>query len=338
MVPYPKLSDLLSADTVLAELTLTSALPDLALHMFFDPSPPETYAFSFPFLFISEPSEALLEVLDALGPLSSTLVLLEALRLYSLLTPLTPLPPLQEPELLLAVSPEHSKGPSNQLSDETSKKAALEALNPSLAPTRAKDVLRAIASGLSSSSASISASFSEPFSAKSSKPDSADDIHTVCVEIPVGSTNKVELDPLSLEVSSSRPLPPGVSYPFAYGFFPRTSSPDGDALDAVVFSSSPALSAPGFSPGVESQVRILGYADVYDQNGPDPKVLCADVSDPFYADIRSLDDLPAGTLESFSSFLASYKGRNLSKFALLRGYEPSPKAVALFHASLTKTP
>jgi inorganic pyrophosphatase len=63
----------------------------------------------------------------------------------------------------------------------------------------------------------------------------------VVIEIPMGSSNKYELDKKTGLLKLDRVLYSAVHYPANYGFIPQTLGEDGDPLDVLVLASSPVL-------------------------------------------------------------------------------------------------
>jgi inorganic pyrophosphatase len=63
----------------------------------------------------------------------------------------------------------------------------------------------------------------------------------VVIDTPKGNRNKYKWDEELGLFRLTKILPPGFAFPWNYGFLPKTRSPDGDPLDAIVFMEEPAF-------------------------------------------------------------------------------------------------
>jgi inorganic pyrophosphatase len=60
------------------------------------------------------------------------------------------------------------------------------------------------------------------------------DLHTVIVETPKGSRNRLAFDPEERVFALKKVLPPGMAFPYDFGFVPSIQGDDGDPLDVLV--------------------------------------------------------------------------------------------------------
>ncbi len=123
----------------------------------------------------------------------------------------------------------------------------------------------------------------------------------VMVEIPRGSRNKYEYDYEEERFYLDRMLFSSVHYPTDYGFIPKTLAEDGDALDALVIVGEATF------PGCYIRVEPVGVFEMWDEKGPDQKVLCVPVSDPQWNWVQQLDDVPHHLLKEITHFFEVYK-------------------------------
>lgn len=126
-------------------------------------------------------------------------------------------------------------------------------------------------------------------------------IITVIVEIPKGSRNKYEYDSQRKAFKFDRMLFSSVHYPSDYGFIPDTIARDGDPLDALVLVWEPTF------PGCIIDTKPVGLFKMWDEKGPDEKILCVPIADPLWSHIESLSDAPPHLLKEIEHFFSIYK-------------------------------
>ena len=123
----------------------------------------------------------------------------------------------------------------------------------------------------------------------------------VMIEIPKGSRNKYEYDVKRGVFKFNRMLFSAVHYPSDYGFIPDTLAMDGDPLDALVLVWEPTF------PGCLIEVKPIGLFKMWDEKGPDEKILCVPIEDPMWNHIETLDDVNPHLLREIEHFFKIYK-------------------------------
>lgn len=127
------------------------------------------------------------------------------------------------------------------------------------------------------------------------------DVIDVFVEIPKGSRNKYEWDPERGHFVLDRMLFSAVHYPGDYGFVPHTFAEDDDPLDALVILGEPTF------PGCIIRTRVVGIFHMSDEKGRDAKVLGVPDSDPRWAKVTDLQDVPEHLIAEIGHFFSIYK-------------------------------
>jgi inorganic pyrophosphatase len=149
---------------------------------------------------------------------------------------------------------------------------------------------------------------------------------TVMVEIPKGSRNKYELDPTTGRLKFDRMLFSAVHYPSDYGFVVDTLAEDGDPLDAMVLVWEPTF------PGCLIEAKPVGLFKMWDEKGPDEKILAVPISDPMWNHIEELSDLPPHLLKEIEHFFAIYKELEAKKTGV-EGWESRESALKVIEDS-----
>jgi len=145
---------------------------------------------------------------------------------------------------------------------------------------------------------------------------------TVMIEVPKGSRNKYEYDKAKQRLRFDRMLFSAVHYPSDYGFILDTLAGDGDALDALVLVWEPTF------PGCVMEVKPVGLFKMWDEKGPDEKILCVPVSDPNWNYIKSLSDVPPHLLKEIEHFFTIYKELEEKKTGV-EGWADLSKAIEI---------
>lgn len=121
------------------------------------------------------------------------------------------------------------------------------------------------------------------------------------IEIPLGSSNKYELDKATGLLRLDRVLHSAVYYPANYGFIPQTLADDGDPLDVLVLGAEPVY------PLTLVAARAIGLMTMKDQEETDHKIVAVHVNDPEYSSYRDVHQLPPHRLAVLKRFFEDYK-------------------------------
>jgi inorganic pyrophosphatase len=124
---------------------------------------------------------------------------------------------------------------------------------------------------------------------------------TAVVEIPLGSSNKYELDKASGLLKLDRVLYSAVHYPANYGFIPQTLADDGDPLDVLILAAEPVY------PMTLVTARPIGLMTMMDQDELDYKVIAVGVHDPEYNTYHDVHELPKHRVAVIRRFFEDYK-------------------------------
>ncbi|MFZ1600349.1 MAG: inorganic diphosphatase [Candidatus Saccharimonas aalborgensis] len=126
-------------------------------------------------------------------------------------------------------------------------------------------------------------------------------VNTV-VEIPEGSTLKIEWDRERAAFTLDRVEPQIFAKPVNYGFIPQTLDEDGDELDTLIVCHEPLVT------GIWLEARILGVLKFEDDGEVDDKVVVCPADDRQTGDrYRSVDDLGERWKQQIEHHFTHYK-------------------------------
>jgi inorganic pyrophosphatase len=153
----------------------------------------------------------------------------------------------------------------------------------------------------------------------------------VCVvEIPKGVRNKYEYDPELGGIKFDRLLVTAATYPADYGYLRGTLGEDGDPLDALVCISEPTF------PGCLIPVKPLGMFKMRDEAGPDDKIICVPLHDPYWNVHEQIGDLPLLLRQEIEQFFSIYKVLEAGKHVEVFGWGTREEAIEEVRRSLAR--
>ncbi len=142
------------------------------------------------------------------------------------------------------------------------------------------------------------------------------------IEIPSGSRNKYEFDFELKKMRFDRLLYSSMVYPAEYGFIPETYALDGDPLDVLVLATEP------FIPGLIVEVKAVGIFNMVDSGEEDDKIICVPVSDPYFANYNTIEDVHPHKKKEIENFFQVYKDLQNKKIET-NGFENKNAAIKM---------
>jgi inorganic pyrophosphatase len=128
------------------------------------------------------------------------------------------------------------------------------------------------------------------------------DTVNVVIEIPKGSSHKIEFDRKRKLMVLDRVEPGIFAKPVNYGFIPASLDDDGDELDVLFVTDEP------MPTGVVSEATVIGVLEFEDDGEMDHKVICVPADDRHTGNrIQSLVDLGDQWQKQIEHHFSHYK-------------------------------
>lgn len=147
------------------------------------------------------------------------------------------------------------------------------------------------------------------------KKKSDEDMLQVIVETPKGCRNKFAFDPEQRIFALKKVLPAGMTFPYDFGFLPRTKAPDGDLIDVLLLMDEPAF------PGCAVSARLIGVIKGEQTDGKDAvrndRLLAIAEANHSYAYVKKVKDLPDQFLRELEEFFVNYHKLEGKEYKLL---------------------
>ena len=149
----------------------------------------------------------------------------------------------------------------------------------------------------------------------------------VIIETPKGSRNKFSYDEEQNIFIVKKVLPAGMSFPYDFGFVPRTEAPDGDPIDVLLLMDEPAF------PGIAVRARLIGVIQGEQLEGKkktrNDRLLAVAEMNHEYANIKKFTDLPKQFVHELEQFFVNYHQLEGKQYQLLgcKGADVAMRAI-----------
>lgn len=153
----------------------------------------------------------------------------------------------------------------------------------------------------------------------------------VVVEIPTGSSHKIEWNRELAVMQLDRVEPAIFAKPTNYGFIPQTLDEDGDELDALIITDEP------LPTGIFLEAKVIGVMKFEDDGEVDDKVIVVPADDRNTGNaITTLEDLPAQLIKQIEHHFTHYKDLKKPGSTIVKGFGDVDEAKAIIHESVER--
>lgn len=153
----------------------------------------------------------------------------------------------------------------------------------------------------------------------------------VVVEIPTGSSHKIEWNRELAVFQLDRVEPAIFAKPTNYGFIPQTLDEDGDELDALIITDAP------LTTGIFLEASVIGVMKFEDDGEIDDKVIVVPADDRNTGNaIKSLEDLPKQLLAQIEHHFTHYKDLKKPGSTIVKGFGDAEEAKVIIHESVER--
>jgi inorganic pyrophosphatase len=156
-------------------------------------------------------------------------------------------------------------------------------------------------------------------------------VHAI-IETPKGSAHKYDYDPKLEIFRLNKVMPPGMNFPFDFGFIPGTRGADGDPLDILLIMDEPNIQ------GVAVQCRIVGILEAVqiERDGRhvrNDRVLSVSDLSKQYRNVLDVEGLSSDVKSEIESFFKQYNELAGKEFHSL-GWKGAGEALELIRSQM----
>lgn len=156
-------------------------------------------------------------------------------------------------------------------------------------------------------------------------------IINVVIEIPEGSSNKIEWDRERAAMRLDRVEPKIFAKPTNYGLIPQTLDLDGDELDVLMITDEP------LPTGLYLEARYIGVMKFEDNGEIDDKIVAVPAVDYHYGNsINSLDDISKQKIDQIAYHFSHYKDHKEPGSTIVKGWGDADEAREIIEQSIER--
>lgn len=153
----------------------------------------------------------------------------------------------------------------------------------------------------------------------------------VVIEIPTGSSHKIEWNRELAVFQLDRVEPAIFAKPTNYGFIPQTLDEDGDELDALIITNEP------LTTGIFLEANVIGVMKFEDDGEIDDKIIVVPADDRSTGNaIKSLEDLPKQVLAQIEHHFTHYKDLKKPGSTIVKGFGDIAEAKGIIHEAIER--
>ena len=158
-----------------------------------------------------------------------------------------------------------------------------------------------------------------------------DGVINVVVEIPAGSSHKIEWNRDLAVMQLDRVEPQIFAKPTNYGFIPQTLDEDGDELDALIITDEP------LPTGIFLEARVIGVMKFEDDGEVDDKVVVVPADDRHTGNaVTALEDLPEQLIKQIEFHFNHYKDLKKPGTTIVKSWGDITEAKEVIHESIAR--
>ncbi len=152
----------------------------------------------------------------------------------------------------------------------------------------------------------------------------------VVIEIPQGSSHKIEWNRELAVMQLDRVDPAIFAKPTNYGFIPQTLDEDGDELDALIVTDAP------LPTGIFLEAKIVGVMKFEDDGEVDDKIVVVPADDRNSGNrIQTLEDIPQ-LVKQLEHHFNHYKDLKKPGSTTVKGWGDADEAKQVIRASIDR--